>query len=373
MKLIKTNNKLFYKTFFSFLLFFLLFLFSFLLNYYIISPKHKILIFIILKTISLTLSVFAFISFSFYFSNIFKSKIVKNITVSVFSFILLFSILEIFYTYYTPSTNVFTDLSNKIWQKKYWNPINSLGYRDVEPVENGGKKNILITGDSFVAGHGVRYEDVFSSVLKKELSQEYNVFNLGVCGSHTEREYDSLLTYPIKPDIIILGYYHNDIESAMIKHNIQPKISNPKDKLSSFSKFLIDNSLFLNFIFSIKAKSQISAEFMESEQNDILLYLNEDIWNTQKQSLKKFKEYSNENNVRLIIVFIPGLGEGIAFTNVIAGKKIEDFCREENIEFINIYQHIKNLPASKRIANKFDQHPSPEVHKIIAKELLMQL
>jgi len=372
MKLMKTN-RIFFKLFLSLLVFVLLFIFSFKLNYFIAYTHHKILIFTILKTISLIISVFAFLSFSFYFSNIFSSKIIKNITISIFSILLFFSIMEIIFTFYTPSTNVFTDLSNKIWQKKYWKPINSLGYRDVEPNEKPDKKNILVIGDSFVAGHGVKYEEVFSSILRKELRQQYNVYNLGVCGSHTEREYDSLLTYPVKPDIIILGYYHNDIESAMIKHNIHSKFSNPKNKLSPFSKFIIDNSLFFNFLFSIKAKSQISAEFMESEQNDILLYLNDDIWNTQKQSLKKFKEYCLENNVKLIILFIPGLGEGIAFTNVIAGKKIEEFCREENIEFINIYPYIKNLPISKRIANKFDQHPSSEVHKIIAKKLLTQL
>ena len=94
-----------------------------------------------------------------------------------------------------------------------------MGYRDSEPKSENEKPNVLIIGDSFVAGHGIKYEEMFSNILKNKLKEEYNIFNLGVCGSHTDREFDSLLNYPIKADIIILGYYHNDIESAMIKFN----------------------------------------------------------------------------------------------------------------------------------------------------------
>ena len=45
----------------------------------------------------------------------------------------------------------------------------------------------------------------------------------------------------------------------------------------------------------------------------------------------------------------------------------------ENIDFINIYSDIKNLPIHKRIANKLDNHPSAEVNKIIARKLTKKL
>ncbi len=211
---------------------------------------------------------------------------------------------------------------------------------------------------------------MFANILKKESSGTYSFYNLGVCGSHTDREYDSLINYPIKPDVIVLCYYHNDIESAMIKFNFSPEIKNPKDNLSKFNKFFVDNSLFLNYLFTINAKKTISSQFMESEQNDITAYLHDELWNYQVNSLDRFYNYSVENNVKFIILFFPALGNGIVFTNELAGKKIEQYCNEREIEFVNIYPVIKDLPLKERVANSLDHHPSAEVNKIIAEIIL---
>ena len=48
---------------------------------------------------------------------------------------------------------------------KYWKPINSYGYRDIEHVNLKEKKLPFVVGDSFVAGHGIKnYKDLFSNV-----------------------------------------------------------------------------------------------------------------------------------------------------------------------------------------------------------------
>lgn len=92
-----------------------------------------------------------------------------------------------------------------------------------------------------------------------------------------------------------------------------------------------------------------------------------------KSSLDKFYNYCIENNIKFIVLFFPGLNEGITLTNELAGKKLETYCMEKNIDFINIYSDIKNLPIHKRIANKLDNHPSAEVNKIIARKLTKKL
>lgn len=339
---------------------------GFWLNVFIVKPDYSFLIFAILKTVCLSLSIVSLLLLSFFIYKSTSNKTINNLSISFVSILSFFLIFEIIFSFYTPSTNVFTDLSNQIWIKRYAQEKNSLGYRDEEPVDQSGKKNILVIGDSFVAGHGVKYDEMFVNILKNELTDNYNLFNLGVSGSHTDREFDSLLTYPIKPDIIVLCYYHNDIESAMIEHNFSPKIKNPKDKLSNISKFFVDNSLLLNFLFSLNAKKSISSQFMESEQNDLTAYLHDNLWAYQTNSLDKFYNYSIENNTELIIMFFPGLGEGIVFTNELAGKKVEQYCNERDIEFINIYSDIKNIPLERRVANSLDHHPSAEVNKVIA-------
>ncbi|MDD2635624.1 MAG: SGNH/GDSL hydrolase family protein [Bacteroidales bacterium] len=264
-------------------------------------------------------------------------------------------------------------MQNNIWIKRYFKPINSLGYRDTEPKTETGKKNILVIGDSFVAGHGIKHEEMFTFLISEQLKKDYLVFNLGVCGSHTDREFDSLMQYPVKPDIIILAYYHNDIESAMIKLNKTPKIENPKDKLNGLSRLFVNNSLFANFLFSNYAKKQISSQFMESPNNDILAYLDDSLWGYQVTALDKFNNYCLKNRIPLLIINFPTLNEGITIVNRIAGNKIEDYCLQNQIEFINIYDYVIDMPMSKRIANPMDNHPSAEVNKIVSNLLIEKI
>ncbi|PLX06995.1 MAG: hypothetical protein C0596_12740 [Marinilabiliales bacterium] len=207
---------------------------------------------------------------------------------------------------------------------------------------------------------------MFTNLLKTKLAMNYSIFNLGVCGSHTQREYDSLLSYPVQPDIIILAYYHNDIESAMNAKGISPNITNPKDELCAFSRLFVNNSLFFNYMFTKYAKSKISAQFMESKNNDILAYLNEDLWQKQTEYLDNFYNYSIENNVRLIIIFFPAMGEGITFTHELAGVKLEEYCIDKGIQYLDLYPKIQNLEVYERVANPMDHHPSAEVNSIIA-------
>ena len=65
--------------------------------------------------------------------------------------------------------------SGKLWNKRYWNPINKIGLRDVEPQK--GKNTVFFVGDSFTAGWGIKnIEDRFGEVSKKELIKQVQLF-----------------------------------------------------------------------------------------------------------------------------------------------------------------------------------------------------
>ena len=50
------------------------------------------------------------------------------------------------------------------WMTNHWNPINMLGYRD-DPIEDNldeNRQQIIITGDSYASGWGVKdFDDTF--------------------------------------------------------------------------------------------------------------------------------------------------------------------------------------------------------------------
>jgi hypothetical protein len=57
----------------------------------------------------------------------------------------------------------------------------------------------------------------------------------------------------------------------------------------------------------------------------------------------------------------------------ILGRNINDRMREallkNNIEVIDLYPVIKDLPLKDRIVNKFDVHPDVKVHRRVADTL----
>ncbi len=51
-------------------------------------------------------------------------------------------------------------VASRQWRKRYWQPINTQGYRDQEWDLRPGRRRIVLLGDSFFAGAGI--EDIAS-------------------------------------------------------------------------------------------------------------------------------------------------------------------------------------------------------------------
>lgn len=99
--------------------------------------------------------------------------------------------------------------------------INSLGMRDREHPRHkpAGVYRILVLGDSFVQGHGVRLEDTMVARLETSLARTpreptIEVLNAGIFGYSPLLEYLYLreLIQPFDPDLVIVGFFlGNDV------------------------------------------------------------------------------------------------------------------------------------------------------------------
>src|SRR5262249_16838861 len=130
-------------------------------------------------------------------------------------------------------------------------PINSFGYRDIEhdPKEFVGRQLIVVTGDSLVAGHGIRdINDRFSNILQRNLGNGYVIVNLGMDGWDTVDELQAVSCFPYKPRKLILSYYVNDILGAARRtgHGSPVRVEPPKNQLLTY---IIDHSYVLNFAY----------------------------------------------------------------------------------------------------------------------------
>jgi lysophospholipase L1-like esterase len=114
--------------------------------------------------------------------------------------------------------------NQKGWVDDGFVTTNSRGFRggETDIPKPQGRLRIVVIGDSVVFGMGVNDADTFSQQLEQRLrarhaEREIDVVNLGVPGYATRQEV-ALLERNLailKPDIVLLGFYENDLPDTI--------------------------------------------------------------------------------------------------------------------------------------------------------------
>ena len=159
-------------------------------------------------------------------SNTSLSNFVKNTVMFFLSTLSFIAIIETCFMFVSLSHGGGEAYSGKIWGKKYWNPINNLGYRDEQPNKN--ENTVFFIGDSFTAGWGVKdIQDRFGETAAMELNKKgkkINEINLGRYGADTRLEYHLFEKFisktGIKPDQVVLQFFVNDVDKFIPKKSI---------------------------------------------------------------------------------------------------------------------------------------------------------
>ncbi len=108
------------------------------------------------------------------------------------------------------------------WQELEWSVpyrTNRMGFRDQEHAlaKPPGTFRILILGDSFAEGYGVREEERWSSLLRADLPGPVEVINLGVRGYDVPQEYRQFLLIGrhFRPDLVIQVLNESDFDADL--------------------------------------------------------------------------------------------------------------------------------------------------------------
>lgn len=106
--------------------------------------------------------------------------------------------------------------------------INSLGFRDTRDytlAKPAGTFRIIVLGDSVTFGHGTLNETTYPYLLEQRLKEwrpdvAWEVWNLGVPGYNTRDElaYLKEVGQRYAPDLVIVGFYPNDLTQGLASH-----------------------------------------------------------------------------------------------------------------------------------------------------------
>jgi hypothetical protein len=152
--------------------------------------------------------------------------------------------------------------------------INSQGFRDKREFDYQkppGVVRVLVLGDSFTIGFEVYQEETYAAVIERYLKQNgvnAEVINAGMSGNSNAEEliFFEQEGWKYQPDIVVLGYYVNDLEDNIksdLYHldkcelTLKKREYLPAIKMSNFLnsfgiyRWLSEHSYFLNLIINV--------------------------------------------------------------------------------------------------------------------------
>lgn len=297
-------------------------------------------------------------------------KLLKTVLIS------FFIICEFIFMFIPQSQgNVEIGYGQAIWGFYYDKPLNELSYRDsnINTRKNKNKKTILFLGDSFTRGVGIKNtEDCFVSIIKSKTdSSLFEIYNLGKGNSDTKDEFDRLKAFPVKPNILVLQYYHNDIQPVGETFGYYKYENNLSKKIIGGAVYLISKaSFFINFVAINVSVKLIDAKIGNEYKKEIeKSYSDTGCLSSHLNDIDNIIQFCKSNDVKLYVLFIPEL-INIDFTERTCFNPVKSFLDKRNISYISISDTLKNYKPQQLIVGPLDNHANELVQRIIASKVL---
>lgn len=276
-------------------------------------------------------------------------------------------VLEVVFALFVKESDGYglTRAGNK-WFQAHWRPINSHGYRDVEPAVDG-RRVLLIVGDSIAAGHGVaRIEDRISSRLARRLAlartggAEWSVPTVAIAGWNTGDQVEALKRWPHAAERVVVLYTLTDIESAANDvglHRRDPSIEPPP----ALVRACVDHSFLFNWLYWRHWRTDFGRRYP-----DFILSCYEDptAWAAHEVRLRALIAAARAlaPDVRFVLwPDLPRLDESAA-----AFAKVNTFLAGENVPTLDLTPRFHGRELRTLIVNTLDEHPNEAVHDEVA-------
>jgi len=239
-----------------------------------------------------------------------------------------------------------------------------------------GTTRIEVIGDSFSFGSGVEVNQRFSDILQAKLNNQnkgnFEVYNTSTPGWESKDELGYLQNKAsmFDFDVVILSYFLNDIykdrafDLPFYNPSLMRFMENP------YLKPIFKRSVFIETMTAKFLNVSNSVSF-DINNREIKLYNDPQTWANHTKTLQDIIDLTHKRNQKLIVVIFPYLDfvSQKPYPAKAVHAKIDNFFNEQNIVVIDLYPILKNYPPEKLKASKYDIHPSPFVHRIVAGKL----
>lgn len=278
-------------------------------------------------------------------------------------------LLEIGFMFVAQSHEGDLTKASHIWFERYWPPLNTAGYRDEEHTDTLGKKKVLVIGDSFTAGHGIKnVADRYANVLAEKLgTQRVEVYNLGISGSDTRDEYARFEKSGLKPDVLVLQYFPNDIEKAAGETGLRPAGLQPYSDVPGLLGTVFRHSYLFNFLYwqFPHASGNVITDYTQKAYADSVTIRN------HLNDLGRFVAIRDKYQIPMYVVLFP-FSHNLEKTNEYV-RPVVAYFKQHNVPIINVGDLIADVKPDDRIVGRNDFHASPLVNRRVGEALYQRM
>ena len=272
---------------------------------------------------------------------------------------------------------------------------NSLGLRSREVEKEKTKRRVLVLGDSVVWGFGVEDNETFPSILNDE-TEGFEFINAALSDYSTKQELDYLRRdgIKLKPDVVMLGFFvGNDFVDNLVRSG-NASIRVESSWFKGLKRWVRKNIKTYEFVmrrlrgiysvrlFLIKTGLANNEDFyqyriyIKDYDNDV----NEAI-NITFDYIREMNSLTKRNNITFVMLLIPPKyqiydkeWQAALEYNRFKEDEVErmkptiilkDFCRKNNIEYIDLLEDLKNVKEDIYI-KRDTSHFNALGHRIIA-------
>lgn len=296
-----------------------------------------------------------------------------NIALVLLSVSLCFTALEGYFRFFYVKSDGFGRLE-KNFAARYYH-FDSYGLRDSNLPLSKAKENIVVLGDSFVFGAGLKStSERFCERLAARYPR-YHFVNLGLPGwdTKTEIEQTSKFLGDAKAAIplVILVYFFNDIEEDVTtadRIRVAAPVAPPKESAIDRALQRLSNySRFVEFVYFRAGYPRLVSARLTQIQ---MFYNGPEIRARHLASLGRLRSLLAERyKAKLLIVVLPFLQSEELLNQGAFYRTFETALDEHKFSHIDTQPVFAKYGVGKLRVNRFDPHTNPFANDLMAKSV----
>ena len=244
--------------------------------------------------------------------------------------------------------------------------------RDFGPSPAPGTTRVLVIGDSFTEGEGVREPDTFPRRLERALGPNVEVINCGRRGRDFPALWDAFeeLTAAYHPDVVVYAMVLNDAVQSDAFHARQKFLN---DWILDRRRMLGDDDpggepggLRLWAIARERIESRRVAQATTRWYLDMYGPANADGWTATQSYVSKMRERMNG---RFLLALMPLLVKAAPYPFAPAAAEIKRACDASNVSFVDLEPAVAGVAPESLWVHAVDMHPNERAHALFAESL----